>query len=157
VARSASLISSSGSDSQLAPTGSEGKTAEVTPLNVDDFVRLEREVWEALLHGDPAADARMLSDDFLGVYPSGFADRQAHVAQLTDGPTIAAYEITEPHVMQVSNDAVLLSYRAVYRRPATRPLADEGVCAQEVMYVSSLWNCRDGRWINVFSQDTPAV
>jgi len=50
-------------------------------------------------------------------------------------------------MLAVSESAVLLSYRAVYTRA--------GAAKQEAMYVSSLWCQRGGRWVNVFSQDTP--
>jgi hypothetical protein len=123
----------------------------VTIVGVDDLVRLEIQVWHALVQGDAAADALLLSEDFLGVYPSGFADREDHVRQLADGPTIADFEITEPRIIELSDSAVLLSYRAAYQ-----PASATGISGQEAMYVSSLWCRRDNRWINVFSQDTPA-
>lgn len=121
-------------------------------ITIDELIELESGVWRALVAGDPEADAAMLSDDFLGVYPSGFADRAGHAAQLAAGPTVSRWEIAEARAFEVSASAVMLSYRAAYRRPdapAGRP--------DEVMYVSSLWCRRDGHWINVFSQDTPAA
>jgi hypothetical protein len=48
----------------------------------------------------------------------------------------------------LTDDHALLSYRAVSRRTADAP--------PETQYISSLWSRRDGRWQNVFSQDTPA-
>jgi hypothetical protein len=116
---------------------------------VDDFIRLETEVWHALVAGNPDADARMLSADFLGVYPSGFSDRDEHAAQLAGGPTVTTFELSETRLVVVSDTAVLLCYRADY----TRPPGNE----PETMYVSSLWCRRDDRWVNVFSQDTPAT
>jgi hypothetical protein len=124
----------------------------VTQLRVDDFVQLEGEVWRALVAGDAEADLRMLSDDFLGVYPSGFADRTDHAAQLAGGPTMAAFELSDARLLVLSESDVLLSYRAAFRRAASPDRA-----AWDVMYISSLWCRRDGRWINVFSQDTPAA
>ena len=44
--------------------------------DIEQFIRLEREVWEALANGDGQADGRLLSDDFLGVYNGGLADRR---------------------------------------------------------------------------------
>ncbi len=117
--------------------------------DVDELVTLETEVWEALVAGDAAADGRRLAADFLGVYPSGFADRADHMGQLDDGPTVADYELLEPRVIPVSDAAALLVYRARYRRPGpARPT--------EEMFISSLWCRREGDWINTFSQDTPA-
>ncbi len=112
------------------------------------LIALETSVWDALQQGDPSADTDLLAADFLGVYPTGFSDRSDHAGQLGEGPTVAAYAILDPRCVQLSADHALLAYRAQYRRP--------GSDATEEMYVSSVWSRRDGRWINVFSQDTPA-
>lgn len=112
-----------------------------------ELIALETSVWEALREGNEAADRALLAADFLGVYPTGFADRGDHAGQLDDGPTVAEYAIAEPRAIEISDDHALLAYRAEYRRPGSNET--------ESMYVSSLWSRRDGRWINVFSQDTP--
>jgi hypothetical protein len=124
----------------------------VSVPEIEEFIRFETEVWRALADGDADADARLLSDDFLGVYPSGFSDRTEHAGQLVDGPTIAAFELSDARTLVLSDEAVMLSYRAVYRRPPST-----GASLLDTMYVSSLWCLRGGRWVNVFSQDTPAV
>ncbi len=109
---------------------------------------LEERVWAALVAGDAQADRALLSADFLGVYPDGFADREAHCAQLADGPSMTAYRLSDARLRVLSADAVLLSYRAAYRR--------HGRDTEDVMFISSLWERRAGDWINTFSQDTPA-
>ena len=110
---------------------------------------LETAVWETLANGDGAADRRLLSDDFLGVYTVGFADRAAHVAQLADGPTVSDYSLSDTRLMVLSDDMVLLAYRAEFRRP--------GEAEPESVLISSIWHEREGRWVNIFSQDTPAA
>jgi hypothetical protein len=122
----------------------------VSQLPLEDFIRLETEVWRALADGDAAADARMLSHDFLGVYPTGFADRTSHMEQLLDGPTVVSFELHDARLLTVSESAVILSYRAEFERPPSTGASDV-----KRMYVSSLWCCRDGAWVNAFSQDTP--
>jgi hypothetical protein len=117
--------------------------------DIEQFIRLEREVWEALAHGDGQADGRLLSDDFLGVYTVGFADRAAHVAQLADGPTVTEFSLGEARLMVLTDDMVLLAYRAEFTRP--------GDDAAESVLISSIWCERDGRWVNIFSQDTPSA
>lgn len=119
-------------------------------LDIDDLLELEGRVWDALVEGDAEADTELLAEDFLGVYPSGFASRSDHVEQLSDGPSVSAYELSEPRKLEVSDRAVILSYRADFHR-ASRV----GNGSPEVLYISSLWCQRGGRWINVFSQDTP--
>jgi len=116
-------------------------------MDLPELIALETSVWEALREGSGTADARLLSADFLGVYPTGFAGRDDHVGQLDDGPTVAEYAILEPRLLVLSKDHVVLAYRAEYCRPRSAEI--------ESMYVSSVWSRRDGAWINVFSQDTP--
>jgi hypothetical protein len=98
-----------------------------------------------------AADAALLAGDFLGVYSSGFAGRSDHTDQLHDGPTVSSYELSDARLVELSTDVVLLAYRASY----TRPGAEAGT-GRESMYVASVWQRRDRRWRNVFSQDTAA-
>jgi hypothetical protein len=117
--------------------------------DIQKFIGLEREVWEALANGDGEADGRLLSDDFLGVYTVGFADRAAHVAQLADGPTVSDFSLDEARLMVLSDDMVLLAYRAQFTRP--------GEDAAESVLISSIWCERSGRWVNIFSQDTPSA
>lgn len=117
-------------------------------MDLDHLVALESAVWEAQRAGDPAADRALLSDDFLGVYASGFADRDGHAGALAAGPTVAEYSIHDARVLAVAADHLMLSYRAVFRRVAGD--------VPETQWISSLWSHRGGRWLNVFSQDTPA-
>ena len=63
------------------------------------------------------------------------------------GPTVADYGISDARAFRVATDHVMLAYLARYRRP------NDDIT--EAMYVSSLWSLIEGRWHNVFSQDTP--
>ena len=72
-------------------------------MDVDDFLQLEREVWDALVEGDAEADIVLLAEDFLGVYPTGFASRSDHVEQLADGPSVSTYALSEPRKLDVSD------------------------------------------------------
>ena len=116
-------------------------------IALDDIVALETRVWQALVDGDAAADGALLSDDFVGVYPTGYSGRAEHVAQLVGGSTVLTFVLSDFRLVVVSPSAALLAYRARYVRA--------GSTEAESMYVSSLWCERDGRWVNVFSQDTP--
>lgn len=111
---------------------------------------LERRVWDALITGDVAADRELLASDFVGLYPTGFADRGDHVDRLADGPTVAEYRLSQIRIIELGCERVLFCYRADYR-----PVSGSGPGPIEAMFVSSLWCRRGGRWLNVFSQDTP--
>lgn len=116
-------------------------------VDIDTLLALEHAVWRALVDGAADADEQLLSDGFLGVYPTGYADRSEHVGQLANGPTVADYGLDGARLVAISDDAALLVYRASYRRP--------GRTDREEMYVSSLWCRREHGWVNTFSQDTP--
>jgi len=117
---------------------------------VEQFVNLEQKVWEAFVLGDPTKDAEMLSDDFVGVYTTGIWNKLQHCKQLEDGPVVAKYELRNPIIQPRPNGSVMLIYSATYT-----PLKYGKVEAERKMYVSSLWENHAGRWLNVFSQDTP--
>jgi len=120
-------------------------------MDIGDLLQLERKVWDALVEGDAETDIELLAEDFLGVYPTGFVSRSDHVEQLTDGPSVSTYALSDPRKLDVSDRAVMLSYRAEFGR-----ISSVGDSRPEVMYISSLWCQQGGRWVNVFSQDTPA-
>jgi hypothetical protein len=118
--------------------------------STQQFLQLEKEVWSALVSGDSKADSRLLTDDFLGVYSSGFAGKSDHIDQLMDGPTVAHYEILEERIQVLSEETVLLSYLTKYA-----PCKNGEVGKSESMYVTSIWRLINGVWKNSFSQDTP--
>lgn len=86
-------------------------------LSIEQILKLETEVWEALRTGDSRRDSLMLSDDFLGVYPTGFANKAEHAGQLKDGPTVLSYELIDPRIVVLGEKRVLLAYKASWIRP----------------------------------------
>jgi len=118
-----------------------------TAPSLTEILDLEKQVWTALVDGNAEADRALLSADFLGVYPTGFANRDDHVGQFADAPTMARYELSQTKLRVLTPDTVLLTYRADYQRP--------GAEAWEAMLISSLWERRHDVWVNSFSQDTP--
>ena len=124
----------------------------MTTYDTRKFLDLERQVWDALLTGDMGKDAMMLSDSFLGVYDSGFATKQEHVAELIAGPKISSYTLIQEKLMVLSENVILLSYMAEFSRIHVDPAV-----AVERMYVSSIWRKEQDAWKNVFSQDAPSA
>jgi len=120
-------------------------------IDIDFFFGLETQVWDTLISGDGVADERLLADDFLGVYSTGFAEKNEHVGQLAAGPVAKSYSLSQARIQSLCEDVVLLSYKAQWVRVRATP-SD----AQELMYISSVWRRREGVWRNVFSQDTIA-
>lgn len=122
-------------------------------MDLDQALALERQVWRALCTGDQDLDAAMLSDDFLGVYPDGFSDRAGHIEQLSDGPTVHDFHLSEARLVELAAEHFLLCYRADWRAP--RSSGSEHPGAARAMYITSIWSRRADGWINTFSQDTP--
>lgn len=122
-------------------------TEHRTAPALNEVLDLEKQVWMALVDGNASADRALLSADFLGVYPTGFANRDDHVGQFADAPTMAAFDLSDARLRVLTRDIVLLSYRADYLRP--------GATTREAMLISSLWERRNDVWVNSFSQDTP--
>ena len=117
------------------------------PDDVQFFLALEEQVWQAQVSGDAAAEREVLPRDFLGVTSGGFADLERHLDELADGPITAWYSLSQARLLRLGEDAALLSYRADARAP--------GAEVEERFYITSLWQRREGRWWNTFSQDTP--
>lgn len=72
----------------------------------------ETAVWEALVSGDAASDAAALAEAFPGVCRDGFSGKAGHVAQLAAGPSVSRYTLDQERVLALSDDLVLLAYRA---------------------------------------------
>jgi len=120
-----------------------------SPILLAQITALETKVWQALVTGDTLADSQLLTVDFLGVYPSGFATKAEHCGQLNEGPVMRSFSLSQAQLKIISPEAVLLSYCARYQRAN---------CAQEEgMYITSLWQRSAKGWLNSFSQDTPAA
>ncbi len=122
----------------------------MTTHTTESFLEKEKKVWEALQNGDGDADAAQLTDDFLGVYPTGFSNKNQHRKMLDNGPIVAEYSLHNAQIRVLAADMVLLCYLAHYT-----PITSGKIKTRASMYVSSIWEKVDGVWKNSFSQDTP--
>ena len=116
------------------------------------FIEKEKEVWEAIKNKDKSADSRLLADDFVGLYDTGFATKSDHVNQMDDEYSIEKYNLQDAKVLRLSPTMALLLYKATCKGSG----AWEQFCSRPG-YVSSLWVEREGHWLNLFSQDTRAA
>lgn len=117
--------------------------------DINFFIALEKQVWEALKNGDIEADSALLSDDFLGVYESGLSTKEDHLAQLQGGPIVSDYKIKNAQLLQLDPKIVSLTYSATVSF-VTR----ETQGTQHLYFITSIWAYRHNKWINIFSQDT---
>lgn len=117
--------------------------------DINFFIALEKQVWEALKNGDIEADSALLSDDFLGVYESGLSTKEEHLAQLQAGPVVSDYNIKHAQMLQLSPKIVSITYSVT-----ASFVKREAQSTQYLYFITSLWAYRDNKWINIFSQDT---
>ncbi len=113
------------------------------------IVENEKGVWRALQQSDGTADARLLADDFVGVYETGFASKADHVRWTGQG-RVEYYRMADVRVMPFGREAALILYKAEFKG------SQGGQPFHKTQYISSLWIRRSNRWWNVFSQDTDA-
>lgn len=113
------------------------------------FIGLERQVWEALKNGDINANTNLLSDDFLGVYEDGLSTKEDHLAQLHNGPVVSCYKMGSARLLQLSSEIVSLTYSAtvVFVKNGAQDI-------ENLFYITSIWAYRFNKWVNIFSQDT---
>jgi len=117
------------------------------PLH-EALLACESGIWEALVSGDIAADSAALAEDFLGIYPDGFAGKSDHIAQLTVGPSVQRYSLSEVRVVPLGARHAAISYCADF--------VGLGKTETSRMYVTSIWRREGAGWTNILSQDTPA-
>ncbi len=117
--------------------------------DINFFLSLEKQVWEALKNGDIEADSALLSDDFLGVYESGLSTKKDHIAQLQAGPIVSDYKIKHAQMLQLGPKIVSITYSATVSF-----VKKEVQSTQHLYFITSLWAYRENNWINIFSQDT---
>ena len=117
--------------------------------DINFFISLEKQVWEALKNGDIEADSALLSDDFLGVYESGLSTKEDHLAQLQAGPIVSDYRIKHAQMLLLGPKIVSITYSATVSF-----VKREAQSTEHLYFITSLWAYRENKWVNIFSQDT---
>ena len=125
-------------------------TAKVHPDSF--FVAKEKEVWEGLKNKDKAAAARLLADDFVGMYDFGYFSKPEWIKQIDEQYSIDDYTIGQPKLLRPSPTTSLLLYKSTCK--GTGEWAE--YCSH-TQYISDLWVQRDGKWQALFSQNTQAA
>jgi hypothetical protein len=111
----------------------------------------ERASWDLAIKRNAAAYKAFHAPDFFTVSSTGVVDRAPSEASAMDSHVrFDQCELSGFDVHVVADNAVLLTYYV----KATG--LDHGKAFQLDSYASSLWMKRDGKWLNVFYQATPA-
>jgi hypothetical protein len=144
--------------SALACTGtctyaSEGATT--SPKKGDDdiaqtLIALEKQSWVAWQGHDGAFFANFLSEDHVEVGARGITDKKSVVAGVASGVCkVDDYAVDQFHATRLSADTAVLAYHARQNTHCG------SVAVPSPAWVSSLYDKRNGRWLNAVFQETP--
>jgi hypothetical protein len=109
----------------------------------------EREGLEALKAGNLDLFANLTAEDAVFVDSQGPATK-AQVMKNVQNFRLADYTMQDVKFVSISPTSGLISYKA------TEKGTSHGREFTAVVYVSSVWSLREGKWLCQFSQETPA-
>jgi hypothetical protein len=113
----------------------------------DELIALEREGWDALVSGEGGAYYREhLTSDALMAFAFGVLTRQESIDAIESAPPWESFEITDPRVVELSEDSGVVVYGVVARRPGQEPYS---------AVVSSTFVREGGEWRLAFHQQSP--
>ncbi len=114
----------------------------------DELLELERAGWDSLCRGtgDEFYGETMTADALMVLANGTVMDRGTVVTALADAPAWADYEIDDPRLVTVGDEAHALVYTGTGRRDG----GDDFVGIMTSVYVR-----RDGVWKLAFYQQTP--
>jgi ketosteroid isomerase-like protein len=115
----------------------------------DELLALEHAAWKANLAGDGAHYDRYLTHDALSVSPFGVATRDEAVAVINANQNpYSSYELTEPHILALADDAALVTYRVRVEGDT------DGSPFSYDAFATSVYVRRDDAWRGAFFQMT---
>jgi hypothetical protein len=124
----------------------EAKPAGATKEQV---VAAERSGLDALKVGDVSKFASATADEAVFVDDRGMATKP-EVVRNVNGFTLTDYDMEDIRFVQIAPNTGLISYNM------TENGSSHGHEFTAHVYVSSVWTERGGKWLCLFSQETPA-
>lgn len=112
-----------------------------------EVVDKEMRAWELAKNNDKSNLANLLSEDFAEITDDGLFDKAGVLANL-DNLTVTDYAPTDFKIRNLAPNMIQLIFKV------TVSGTFKGKAFQNHNYASSLWLKRDGRWQNVFFQET---
>lgn len=113
------------------------------------IVENEKKELDCLKTGDMRLFASLIADDAVFVNPRGMAGR-AEVVKNTSEVRLNNYSMEDVHFLAISPESGMITYKLT----ETGSAHGKEFLAQ--VYASALWVRRDGKWVSLFSQETPA-
>jgi hypothetical protein len=115
----------------------------------DQIVANEREELNSLKAGDLKRFAQLLAEDAVFLDPHGAATKQEVVQNVAD-VKLTDFSIDDVRFVRVSERSGLIAYKLTQKGTAH---AHE---FSAVIFVSAIWAERGGKWVSLFSQETPS-
>jgi ketosteroid isomerase-like protein len=114
----------------------------------DQIVAKEREELDALKAGNVAAFANLLADEAVFLNPHGPSPKEEVVKHIADFKLLD-YTIEDVRYVVVGPKTGLIIYKL------TQKAAANGHEFTSKAHISALWAQREGKWVCLFSQETP--
>ena len=127
------------SPAAMTSPGTMTKPAETGP----DPAANEKLVWDALKSGNFDAFASYLAADSINIEPDGVYDKSGSVKDVSMMDSSKA-ELSDWKTLKLGDDASLVTYTVKLPGMGTE-------------YHSTIWVRRDGKWLALFHQGTPAM
>lgn len=116
------------------------------PATGPDPVANEKIVWDSFKAKNWDGFASLLVNEFLEIEADGVYNKTASVKALSDGGMdVSKFQLGDWKSLKFDSDAALVTYTVTI--PGPKP---------EKEYHSSIWVNRDGKWLAMFHQGTPA-
>lgn len=132
------------------PFPSRAAQDERSPLK-EQLVKLEKQSWKAWKDHDGKFFENFLSDDHVELGFGGASDKKQVVAGVASGECeVRDYSLDSFALRMLGREAAILTYHE------TQETTCHGIAVPSPCWVSSLYMKRDGRWLNVFYQQTQA-
>jgi hypothetical protein len=125
----------------FSPVFADAPTAE----SIDEVIALEKKVLALGYKSDAKAMAPLVADDFVMILPEGRQTKTEILESMGKAePIDNAPQAANLKAVGLGPDHVLVTYT----------VKDLTGGADSVIWTSSIWGRRDGKWLNVFSQIT---
>jgi hypothetical protein len=117
-----------------------------------ELIQLEKQSWEAWKNHDGKFFESFLSDDHVEVGFGGLTTKAQVVAGVASGVCeVTNYTLDHFELKILGDQAALLTYHEAQETSC------QGKAVPSPCWVSSLYLKRDGHWLNVLYQQTPAA
>jgi hypothetical protein len=135
---------------ELQPRSSRAMAQEPEQSALEQRIAsLERQELDAIKSGNMDAFSDLLADDAVFLNSRGFGDK-ALVVKNTAAFKLEQYSMENIKVVRLSDNSGLIAYKLTEKGSA------HGNEIAGTVYASAVWTERSGKWLCVFSQETPA-